>query len=271
MKIRTRIFMLASCCLLASACAAATMAPRKLSDRVGFDQHLNATLPLNLSFRDESGRVVRLDEYFGMAPVVLVFAYYGCSTLCPTVVGHLIETLDHSGLAPDKQYQVVVASIDPTDTPALAFLKKGTYVRQGLRPESEHAWHLLTGSEANISALTQAAGFRYAYDADTHQYAHPAGIVVLTPHGVIARYVFGFDATPDELRSALNDAAAQRIASPAERLLLLCFHFAPSGRYSTAILLALRWMTLAMLLALLAWLASRRWRKRADASSFHAS
>ncbi|HEY2863869.1 MAG TPA: SCO family protein [Casimicrobiaceae bacterium] len=269
MKIHARVLALVSGWFLVSACAAATLSAQAVADRVGFDQHLDATLPLGLDFRDEAGRGVHLGDYFGAAPVVLAFAYYGCSSLCPTVVGHLVDTLDRSGLTPGRGYRVIVASIDPGDSPALASMKKATYLENAKRPHTAEAWHLLTGSEANISALTQAAGFRYAYDADAHQYAHPAGIIVLTPHGVIARYVFGFEATPEELRSALNDAAAQRIASPAERLLLLCFHFAPSGRYSTAILLALRWITLAMLLALLAWFTSRRRRKRADASSPH--
>lgn len=269
MKPHARALVLASCWIFGAACAAANISTADIAERVGFDQHLNGTIPRDLRFRDETGAQVRLGDYFGAAPVVLVFAYYGCSTLCPTVVGNLVATLARSGLAPGSRYQVIVASIDPGDSPAAASLKKAAYLGAASRPQIGKAWHLLTGSQASIAALTQAAGFRYAYDAGTHQYAHPAGIVVLTPRGTIARYFFGFDFTPAELGTALDAAAAQRIASPVQRLLLLCFHFDPStGKYSATVLQALRWMALAMLLALAAVLVAARWRRRAgDASS----
>ena len=122
------------------------------------------------------------------------------------------------------------------------------------------AWHLLTGSGDTIAALTGAAGFRYVYDDATHQYAHPAGVLLLTPGGRIARYFFGFDFTPPQLRQAIEDASEERVASPAARLLLLCFHFDPAGKYSATILQALRWIAVAMLAVVLALVASRRRR-----------
>ncbi|MGI9024240.1 MAG: SCO family protein [Burkholderiaceae bacterium] len=230
---------------------------------MGFDQHLNATIPLDAYFRDESGRDVQLGDYFDTAPVVLVFAYYGCSTLCPTVISDLAEKLDRSGLTPGGQYQVIVASIDAGDTPAIASSKKAGYLGSPPSPRTEKAWHLLTGTQASISALTQAAGFRALYDADAHQFAHPAGIVVLTPQGTIARYFFGFDYTPLQLRSALDEAAARHIASPVERLLLLCFHFDPSiGKHSATIMQALRGVTIAaLLIALTALIGLPAWRR----------
>ncbi|MGH8713193.1 MAG: SCO family protein [Casimicrobiaceae bacterium] len=267
MKRLVPVLLLASFWVTGPACAAANLAAADIAGRVGFDQHLNAPIPPDLRFRDETGTPVRLGAYFGTSPLVLVFAYYGCSTLCPTVLGHLAATLDRGGPAPGAGYQVIVASIDPGDSPAVASARKAVYLPTASRPQTGKAWHLLTGSQASIAALARVAGFRYAYDAATHQYAHPAGIVVLTPRGTIARYFFGFDFTPAELRTALDAAAAQRIASPVQRLLLLCFHFDPAGKYSATVMQALRWMALATLLALAAMLAAARWRRRAAGAS----
>ncbi|MGH8314234.1 MAG: SCO family protein [Steroidobacterales bacterium] len=263
MSMLVRVLLLASFWVSIPGGAAVNRTGASIAEGVGFDQHLNDTIPRELRFRDETGATVRLDKYFDASPVVLVFAYYGCSSLCPTVLGNLAATLDRGGLAPGVGYQVIVASIDPGDSPAAASLKKASFLRTASRPHTANAWHLLSGSPASIAALTQASGFRYVYDAASHQYAHPAGIVVLTPRGTIAQYFFGFDFTPDALRRALDEAAAQRIATPVQRLLLLCFHFDLAGKYSATVLRALRWMALAMLLTLAAVLGVMRWRGRA--------
>jgi protein SCO1/2 len=264
-----RVCVVVACCWLSAAvCAAATMTADDLARSAGFDQHLNQTVPLDLVFRDDGNQEVRLADYFGSMPVVLVFSYYGCSTLCPTVISNLVDVLGRSGLTSGRHYQVVVASIDPGDSPALAAQKKAVYLKQEASHDAGRGWHLLTGSAASITALTQAAGFHYAYDVTTHQYAHPAGVLLLTPQGRIARYFFGFDFTPAELGQALNEASAQRIASPVERLVLLCFHFDPStGKYSATILQTLRWMAVAMLLAAAALVAIRRRRKHGEEHS----
>jgi protein SCO1/2 len=232
-----------------------------LVQRVGFDQHLNRIVPLGLVFRDDDNRAVRLGDYFGSAPVLLAFSYYGCSNLCPTVIGNLGDALRRGGLQPGRQYRVIVVSIDPGDSPSIAARSKATYLHYE-SGETAGAWHLLTGSDDSIAKLTGAAGFRYVYDAATHQYAHPGGVLLLTPGGRIARYFFGFDFTPAQLRQAVQDASEERIASAAERLLLLCFHFDPAGKYSATILQALRWIAAAMLVAALAWTATRRRRGR---------
>ena len=259
------ITMMLACCGLfaAAACVDATVATGGVADRIGFDQRLNRAIPPGLHFRDESGDDIRLSRYFGRSPLVLVFAYFGCSNLCPTVVGNLAANLDRAGAAAGTGYQVIVASIDPGDSPALAAIKKSAYLSGATRNDAGDRWHLLTGSPANIAALADAAGFRYVYDAATHQYAHPAGVVVLTPQGTIARYFFGFDFTPGELRSALDAAAARRIGSPVQRLLLRCFHFEPSGKHSAAVLATLRWTALACLALAVALVFARR-RTRGD-------
>ena len=255
-------FLVAAACWLAIACGAPAHATADdLVQRVGFDQHLNRAVPLGLAFRDDDNGAVRLADYFGSVPVVLAFSYYGCSNLCPTVIGNLGDALRRTGLKSGTQYRVVVLSIDPGDSPLLAAHSKAVYL-QHESGETARAWHLLTGGDDSIAALTGAAGFRYAYDAATHQYAHPAGVLLLTPGGRIARYFLGFDFTPAQLRQAVEDASEERIASPAARLLLLCFHFDPAGKYSATILQALRWIAATMLAAALVWIATRLRRGR---------
>lgn len=223
-------------CALAFAPAAfAHLTAAEAARRAGFEQRLSEPIPGTLSFRDEDGRAVRLSDYYGSSPLVLVFAWYGCTTLCPTVIGNLARTLDGSGLPP-RSYRVLVVSIDPRDGPSDALRAKQRYLARA----DAGAWHLLTGQASAIAALASAAGFHYAYDDETHQYAHPAGFVLLTPQGTIARYFFGFDFTPGALRDGIAAATANEIASPVDRLLLLCFHFASSGRYSALILDGLR-------------------------------
>lgn len=253
------LFLLAQACCASLRCEAATPA-HDIAERSGFAQRPGAQLPLALMFRDENARAVRLGEYFGSAPVLLVFTYFGCSNLCPTLIGNLAGLLARSAL-PRAAYRVLVVSIDPRDTPALAALKKARYLA-GARAQMAPDWALLTGSAVGIAALTEAVGLRYAFDQDSGQYAHPAGAVVLTAQAQVSGYLLGFEATPGTLRAALDAAAAQRPVAPAPRL-LLCFHFAPSGKYSATVLTGLRWMALFSLLALAAVLLRARVRRRA--------
>ena len=252
------------CCGFFAATAFAQVTASDLAQRAGFTQRLDESIPAALSFDDEAGRAVHLSDYFGESPLILVFAWYGCTTLCPTIVGNLADALARSGLG-SGAYQVVVASIDPRDSPADAQRMKRVYLADPPARADAGNWHVLTGSAASIAALTDAAGFRYTYDARSHQFAHPAGIVLVTPRGAIARYFFGFDFTPPQLRDALRAAAAERIASPVDRLLLLCFHFAPAGRYGARVMDALRLTSIALLLAGGAAIVAMRRRTRADA------
>lgn len=255
---KSALHILVSICV-ALACANCAFAYAKGNDvqRAGFEQRLHDRVPAGLSFRDESGAVVTLADYYGTTPIVLVFAWYGCTTLCPTVVGNLAQALERSGLAAGR-YRVLVASIDPRDAPADARRMKRMYLRASAPIAEANAWHLLTGTAPSIATLTNVAGFRYAYDDATHQYAHPAGIVLLTPQGTIARYFFGFDYTPADLRNAVDAAAAGEVASPVDRLLLLCFHYVPSGKYSVQVMQALRIASLALLAGVALVVALRR-------------
>jgi protein SCO1/2 len=210
--------------------------PAQLRD-VGFDQRLDAMLPLDVEFADEHGRRVKIGEYFGRRPVVLSFVYYGCPMLCLQSLSSLAATLGVLSENPGDDFEVVSISIDPRETPALALEKKRHYVERSGKPSIAQGWHYLTGTEANVRRLTSAAGFRYAWDERAQQYSHPAGIVVATSQGRVSRYLFGIDYGPRDLRLALLDASEGKIGSPLEKALLYCYHYdLATGRYSFAIL-----------------------------------
>jgi protein SCO1/2 len=226
--------------LLASAnhrTASAQSAALDVLHQVGIDQRLNQSIPLDLAFRDETGKEVRLQDYFNGQPVVLVLAYYRCPMLCTEVLNGLTKSLQAIPLTMDQQYRVVTVSFDPKELPELAAEKKTAYVKSYGKPGAATGWHFLTGDQVSIDRLTQAVGFRYAYDPALDQFAHASGIVVLTPEGKIARYFFGIEYPPRDLRLALVEASAGKIGSTADQLLLLCFHYDEStGRYTPSIM-----------------------------------
>jgi protein SCO1/2 len=218
----------------------ASAVPEALRE-IGFDQNLNQQLPLELPFRDDTGKTVRIGDYFGKRPVVLAFVYYQCPMLCSQVLGSLTKTLRTMALAPGKDFDVVVVSFDPRETPGIAAAKKAEYLARYDRPEAAAGWHFLTGDQLPISELTKAAGFRYVWDEPTKQFAHPSGIIVVTPDGKPARYLFGVDYGPRDLRLAIVEASEGQIGSPVDSLLLYCYHYDPmTGRYGLVIMEALR-------------------------------
>ncbi len=232
---------------------------------VGFDQHLNQMLPLDVELRDEHGRTVKIGDYFGQRPVVLSFVYYGCPMLCLQSLGSLASTLGVLAENPGDDFEVVSVSIDPRETPAMALEKKAHYVERSGKPSIAQGWHYLTGTEANIQRLTGAAGFRYAWDESTQQYAHPAGIIVATPQGRVSRYLFGIDYGPRDLRLALIDASEEKIGSPLKRALLYCYHYdLATGRYSLAIMRIVQVASAAtvLLLGTLIFVWTRRERRQ---------
>lgn len=196
------------------------------------DQRLGEKVPLALTFRDETGRRVRLGDYFGEEPVILTFAYFGCSQLCTDVLAGLSAGVQ--GLT--APHRVLTVSIDSQDTPQAAALR-----RRVTPGASNRRWHFLTGGKPAIRALTAACGFHFAYDRSTHQFAHPAGAMVLTPGGRLSAYFYGLEFPPARLDAALEQAASERVGVRVPELLLRCFHdvFA-SGRHGRAIDLALK-------------------------------
>jgi len=218
---------------------------------VGFDQRLNEQVPLDLVFRDEGGRAVRLGDYFGGKPVILSLVYYSCTTLCPMILDGLVRSLTPVSFDIGKQFAVLTVSFDPRETPAQAAAKKAEYVRRYRRPGAADGWHFLTGEATPIRQLTQAVGFRYVYDAKTQQFAHAAGILMLTPQGKVTRYFYGFDFSPRDLRLGLIEAAANKIGTPIDQVLLYCYHYDPlTGRYGLIIMNVIRLAGLATVLAL---------------------
>jgi protein SCO1 len=225
--------------------------PPGLLAAVAFEQRLNEPVPLDLVFRNEVGTAVRLGDYFGDTPVILTLNYYECPMLCPLVLDGLLRSLRVLAFTAGEQFEVVTVSIDPGETPALATATKGRYVRGYGRPEAAAGWHFLTGEAAAIERLSEAVGFRYAYDAAKDEYAHAAGIMVLTPQGRIARYLYGLEFSPRDLRLALVEAAAGRIGSPVDQLLLYCYRYDPAtGRYTLVVRRALQVAGLVTMLGL---------------------
>jgi protein SCO1/2 len=209
--------------------------PDLLKD-VSIDQKLNSSIPLNLVFRDEHGRSVELGQYFGRKPVVLSLVYYTCPMLCTQVLNGLDRALKEIPMSIGKDFNVVTVSIDPADRPVLAEAKQALYTGMYGRPGAAQGWHFLTGDEPQIKQLADAVGFRYAYDPDSKQFAHAAGIMLLTPQGKISRYYYGVQYPVRDLRLGLVEASQGKIGSPVDRILLFCYHYDPhTGKYGLLI------------------------------------
>lgn len=244
------LLLLSASLMLSSPVKAQSGVPSQLRG-VTIEQRLNERVPLDLPFRDETGRTVQLGDYFGKKPVVLSLVYYNCPMLCTLVLNGLLKAMRAISLDAGDQYNVVTVSFDPRETPALAAAKKKMYIDRYRRASGPSGWHFLTGTEPSIKALTQAVGFRYVFDPKTSQYAHASGIMVLTPDGRLARYVYGVEYSARDLRLALVEASANKIGSPVDQVLLYCFHYDPSiGKYGLVIMNVLRAAGIATVLGL---------------------
>lgn len=199
---------------------------------IGFDQNIGRPLPLDTPFKDETGKDVLLGDYFGRKPVVLSLAYHECPMLCGMGQNGLANSLKAVTLEPGTDFEIITLSFNPEETPELAASKKREYVARLGRPGAEAGWHFLTGTEENIRKITKAAGFRYAYDAEQQQYAHAAGIILLTPQGKVSRYLFGVEYAPRDLRLGLVESGEGKLGGIVDQLILLCFHYDPKlGKY----------------------------------------
>ncbi|MDB6021411.1 MAG: uncharacterized protein JWQ04_1268, partial [Pedosphaera sp.] len=170
--------------------------------KISFDQKLGANVSPELRFRDESGKLVRLGDYFGKKPVILVLGYYGCPMLCTFVLNGMIGSLQDIKWEIGNQFEVINVSIDPHETPALAAAKKKAYVRRYGRHDASEGWHFLTGEEPAIRRLAKEVGFGYAYDERVKEFAHPSGLVILTARGKVSRYLSGVVYSTKELNDA---------------------------------------------------------------------
>lgn len=229
--------------------------PRPISEEVGLDQRLDAQVPLDLKFRDEQGKEVRLGELVQGKPVILMLVYYRCPMLCTEVLNAFLRTSQAMPLRMDADYEVISVSIDPEETPKMARAKKQRYASAYRRPGAQEGWHFLTGDEAEIAQLAKTVGYRYKYDPLSDQYAHPSGLILLTPEGRISRYFYGVEYDPGDLRLSLVESSQGKIGTLVDQVLLLCFHYDPAtGRYGFLVDGALRIVGIGTALALVGFL-----------------
>ncbi|MGD0973929.1 MAG: SCO family protein [Candidatus Korobacteraceae bacterium] len=205
--------------------------------KVGIDQRLNEQVPLDLHFQDEQGRTVRLGDYFHNGrPVIISLVYYNCPMLCGEVLNGMSTAFKVLKFTPGKEYEVVTLSIDPREKPELAAAKKRSYIEHLDRPGAEAGWHFLTGEQPQIDALADAIGWHYQYDPKIDQFAHAAGIVLVTPLGRISQYYYGVEFSARDMRLGIIEASGNRIGSLADQVLLYCYHYDPrTGKYGAVI------------------------------------
>jgi protein SCO1/2 len=221
--------------LLGSAGAHDASRPAALRD-VAFEQKLNQQIPLDLRFRDETGATVELSRYFGRKPVILNFVYYKCRDLCPLLLDGMVRSLRAISFSAGNEFDVLTVSFDPSDNAALAAATQRDFVQRYARPGAQAGWHFLTGDPAAIERLTRAVGFHYQYDSQSGEFGHATGILLLTPEGKTSRYYYGIEFSPRDLRLGLIEAAAGKIGSPIDQLLLFCYHYDPvTGKYGLLI------------------------------------
>jgi protein SCO1 len=227
-----------------------TSARPGLLGKIAIDQRIGHQLPLDTPFVDDNGRNVRLGDYLGKRPVVLALVYYECPMLCTQVLNGLVSSLGVMNLEVGKEFDVVAVSFNPKEGPGLAAQKKANYVERYGRPQSAVGWHFLTGTQESITRLTEAVGFKYELDKEIGQFAHGAAIEVVTPKGTIAKYFYGIEYSPRDLRLGLVEAADERIGSVIDDVLLFCYHYDPAtGRYGPTVLGMVRVGAVATILA----------------------
>ncbi len=220
-------------------------------ENVGIEQRLNEPIPADLAFRDETGKAVRLGDYYGNKPMILNLVYYQCPMLCSEVLTGLTSALRVLKLDVGKDFEVLTVSFDPRDTPEIAAAKKADYLKRYGRANAAGGWHFLTGPQTSIDALTKAAGFHYQFDSKTGQFAHATAIMVLTPDGRIAQYYYGVEFAPKDLRLGLVQASNHKIGNLVDQVLLYCYHWDPAtGKYGAVVARILRLSALATMLVL---------------------
>ena len=218
--------------------------------KIAIDQRIGQQVPLDLPFVDDSGTQTTLGVYFGKRPVVLALVYYECPMLCTQVLNGLVSALGTMNLQAGRDFDVVAVSFNPKEGPGLASQKKANYLHRYGRPETANGWHFLTGTQESITRLTEAVGFKYAFDQNIQQFAHGAAIEVLTPTGLIARYFYGIDFSPRDLRLGLVEASNGHLGTVVDDVLLFCYHYDPAtGKYGASVLTLVRIAGIAFIVA----------------------
>jgi protein SCO1 len=235
--------------------------PVPILQQVGIDQRIGQQLPLDLAFRDETGKSVPLRRYFGQRPVLLTLVYYQCPMLCSQVLNGVASSLLPLKLSVGNDFDVLTVSFDPRDTPVLATEKRDTYLRRYGRAGAEKGWHFLTGDTPAIEALTKAVGFRYAWDPKIQQYAHASGIMLATPDGRLSHYFYGIEYPPKDLRLGLVESSQGKLGNVVDQVVLYCYHYDPAtGKYGAVVMNMLH-LGGALTLLLLGGFLAVAWRR----------
>ena len=204
--------------------------PQILS-KVGILQHLNYQLPLNLTFTDDHGKLVPLSTYFGKIPAIFMLVYYRCPMLCSEELEGMTSALKMISFVPGKDFNIIVISIDPTETTAMAAAKKDEYLKMYGHPETADGWHFMTGTQANIDTITDVVGFKYVKikvpGTNITQFAHASALEIVTPKGKLAQYYLGVEYSPKDMLLGLDEASNDKIGSPVDNILTYCFHYDP--------------------------------------------
>jgi protein SCO1/2 len=226
----------------------------KALDNIGIEQKLGEQLPLEAEFKDSEGKTIRLGDYFNNGkPVILALVYYECPMLCNEVLNGLTGSIKGMSFDVGKEFDIVAISFDAreNDKPGLAKNKKEGYLARYGREGADKGWHFLTGTQDSIDKVTQAAGFNYRWDEETNQFAHGGGVMVATPEGKLARYFYGIDYAPRDLKFGIMESAQSKVGNPVEQLMLYCFHYNPAtGKYGLLVMNVVRLAAVATLIGL---------------------
>ena len=234
-------------------------APDTILTKIGIDQNLGAQVDPSLVFRDEEGTAVKLGEFFGKKPVILMPVYFGCPMLCGMQLNGLVRALKVLPFTAGREFEILTFSFDPKEGPELAAAKKAHYVRDYGRSGAVDGWRFLTGDAAAIEKLTSTLGFRYVFDVPTGQWAHASALIVLTPDGRVSQYLNGIEYDQASLKYGIMEASENRVGSVIDRVLLLCYEYDPhSGRYSLAIMRVIQIAGVVTMAALLGFVVTTR-------------
>ncbi|BCM89224.1 hypothetical protein IAD21_01068 [Abditibacteriota bacterium] len=227
--------------------------PTDLAKKVGVDQKLDEQVPLQLTFKDETGKAVALSDYFGKRPVMITMLQMTCDQVCSAQLEAMTASLNEIPFSAGKEFEILNVSIDPREGPLVAQDAKDERLKEYNRPTAKEGWHFLTGDAKNIKALAKSLGIRYIWHEPSKQYIHPDGIVVLTPEGKISRYFLSLDYQSRDLKFSVMEASKDRIGSVIDHIALSCFHYNPeTGKYSFQIMAFLRVAGAAFVLGCLA-------------------
>jgi protein SCO1/2 len=223
--------------------------PKDLATRVGVDQNLNERLPLNLEFKDESGKKVSLGQYFGHKPVMISMLQLTCDQICSAQLQAMTASFNELQFSAGKEFEVLTVSLDPREGPLIAQDAKDERLKEYTRPTAKAGWHFLTGDEKNIKMLAKSLGIKYIWDGGSKQFIHPDGIVLATPDGHISRYFLQLNYVPRDLRYSVIEASKERIGTVIDQIALSCFHYNPeTGKYTFQVMAFVRVFSVAMVL-----------------------